>query len=301
MALVHIAFSLFLALTASAFSNSLPLTTDRRGFSIQQVNADKILGVALQANTLESIPSPHFIFPGGGIYFYWQAGAVTFLRERGYDLETATMTGASAGALTATLTATNVDFYKATELALKLAADAGVWDRSGGLQGIWGPLIYEWLDELLPHDAVERVNYNARLNLLLTPVPSFGSEKVSVFQDRQDLIRGNIASVHLPWFLDSKLTASFRGNHYIDGSFMTSKESYRHVGGDYAPRNQANTLVFDYNEDPLYQSQRLLSFVEAVSPDGIYQLLEDGKRFAAVMEERGMFSILNKKTDTSKQ
>lgn len=102
--------------------------------------------------------TPYLLFPGGGIFFYWQAGVVTYLREKGYKLDDIRLGGASAGALTATLTATDVDFYQATELALSLAKDAGVWDRKGGLQGIWGPMIDAWLDELLPDDAVEKVN-----------------------------------------------------------------------------------------------------------------------------------------------
>lgn len=57
-----------------------------------------------------------------------------------------------------------MDFYKATELALSLAADAGVWDRKGGLQGIWGPMIEEWLETLIPADCIE--NLNGRLSLL---------------------------------------------------------------------------------------------------------------------------------------
>ena len=60
--------------------------------------------------------------------------------------------GALLCALNATLTAADVDFYKATDLALQLAADAGVWDRTAGLQGVWGPMIEGWLDELLPPD-----------------------------------------------------------------------------------------------------------------------------------------------------
>jgi hypothetical protein len=139
--------------------------------------------------------SPHLIFPGGGLFFYWQAGTVTYLRENGYDLNQLTASGASAGALTATLMATNVDFVQATELALQLSEDAGVWDRSGGLQGIWGPIIEEWLDRLLPDNAAELANH--RLSLLVTKIPSFGKEKVSTFRDKRDLIGCNMASVHL--------------------------------------------------------------------------------------------------------
>jgi predicted acylesterase/phospholipase RssA len=140
----------------------------------------------------------NIVFPGGGIFFYHQAGVVNFLREEGYDLSTCTFSGASAGALTATLTATNVDFYVATDLALKLAEEAGVWDRSNGLQGIWGPLIENWLDELLPSSCIESVQ--DRITLLVTPVPSFGKSKISNFEDRNDLIKCNMASVHLVSF-----------------------------------------------------------------------------------------------------
>jgi hypothetical protein len=138
--------------------------------------------------------STHIVFPGGGIFFYYQAGLVTFLRENNYDLASCSFSGASAGALTATLTATDVDFYKATDLALSMAADAGVWDRRSGLQGIWGPMIEEWLNTLLPAsiDSIE-----GRLTLLVTPVPSFGKLKVSNFLDRNELIQCNMASVHL--------------------------------------------------------------------------------------------------------
>jgi hypothetical protein len=139
---------------------------------------------------------PHLVFPGGGIFFYWQAGVVSYLREQGYDLSSCTFSGASAGALTATLASTGVDFYKATDLALELAGNAGVWDRRGGLQGIWGPMIEEWLDVLLPPTIVDETA-EGRLSLLVTPLPMFGKEKISAFSDRKDLIKCNMASVHL--------------------------------------------------------------------------------------------------------
>mmetsp|Transcript_5955 Transcript_5955/g.13227 ORF Transcript_5955/g.13227 Transcript_5955/m.13227 type:complete len:165 (+) Transcript_5955:87-581(+) len=98
------------------------------------------------------------VFPGGGLFFYWQAGVISYLRQEGYDLSVNHLSGASAGALTATLTATGVDFEEATRVALDLSKKAGIWDR--GLQGIWGPLIQEWLEILLPHNATKLVNDN---------------------------------------------------------------------------------------------------------------------------------------------
>jgi len=101
---------------------------------------------------------PLILFGGGGIYFYWQIGVVSYLRQQNYNLQsTLCFAGASSGALAATLTATNVDASEATTLALDLAERAGVWKR-GSLQGIWGDLIYEWLDQLLPSNALEYVS-----------------------------------------------------------------------------------------------------------------------------------------------
>lgn len=84
-----------------------------------------------------------------------------YLQEEGYDFSstssTCLLSGASAGALAATLAATDVNPYDATELALSLAEEAGVWTRPLGLQGVWGSIIYEWLDTLLPEDAEKRV------------------------------------------------------------------------------------------------------------------------------------------------
>jgi hypothetical protein len=51
----------------------------------------------------------------------------------------------------------NVCPLQATELALSLSEDANVWERPLGLQGVWGNMIYEWLDRLLPEDAEEMV------------------------------------------------------------------------------------------------------------------------------------------------
>lgn len=140
---------------------------------------------------------PGVVFPGGGLFFYWQAGVVVsflsppatasgairrssvidvlpdpfvdprdllfsslacaqaHLQERGYDLPSAPLAGASAGALSATLAKSDVSPVDATELALAMSEEAGIWDRPAGLQGIWGGIIREWLDVLLPEDAGE--------------------------------------------------------------------------------------------------------------------------------------------------
>jgi hypothetical protein len=177
---------------ADGFSTQKLIPRER---NLDQGNSPLRLQVEAQPSSTDiSSDESHIIFPGGGIFFYWQAGVVSYLREEGYDLSSCSFSGASAGALTATLATAEVDFYEATDLALKLAADAGVWDRSLGLQGIWGPMIEEWLDTLLPA-SIEGIE--GRLSLLVTPVPSFGKTKISTFIDKKDLIECNMASIHL--------------------------------------------------------------------------------------------------------
>ena len=44
-----------------------------------------------------------------------------------------------------------------------MADEAGIWDRPLGLQGVWGSIIYDWLDRLLPLDAEERVKEEVRV------------------------------------------------------------------------------------------------------------------------------------------
>lgn len=243
---------------------------------------------------------------GGGIFFYWQAGVITYLREQGYDLSATSSTGASAGALCATLTACDVDFYHATDLALSMAKDAGVWDRRGGLQGIWGPMIREWLDRLLPDDAVAYTTAR-ETSLLVTRLPYvLQKQRIASFTDRQDLIDCNMASVHLPYFLDGQLTTTFRTRPCIDGSFCSRPADYEPIamnndrsstgsgsGRDsklVVPTTQRETLFLSHQHDPVYNEQSMLEFVRALSPDRIYGMMEDGKRYARLMEERGQFA-----------
>mmetsp|Transcript_2312 Transcript_2312/g.3358 ORF Transcript_2312/g.3358 Transcript_2312/m.3358 type:complete len:315 (-) Transcript_2312:181-1125(-) len=228
------------------------------------------------------------IFPGGGIFFYWQAGAASYLREAGYDLSDVTMSGASAGALAATLTLADVDFEEATSLALKLAEDAGVWDRPLGLQGVWGPMIETWLNDLLPDNAVEMVD--ERLSLLVTSIPSFRTDRISSFESKEDLVRCNMASVHLPWFLDGKLTSNFRQAPRIDGSFRAKTE-------DYFPQVKNgqvddSLIILDWKSDPVMEG-KTKDFIKLTSKEGIWDLLEQGRSYAQIMDKRGDFDTIS--------
>lgn len=115
------------------------------------------------------------------LFFYWQAGVVEYLKEQDCNFDNIYLGGASAGALTATLAATDVDFYEATKLALSKSEDAGIWDRKEGLQGIWGPIIRTWLEELLPDDAVDKVNNRVRFSIIVMSFSKCGLTQQLMF------------------------------------------------------------------------------------------------------------------------
>ena len=61
---------------------------------------------------------PALYFPGGGLYYWWQAGVVERLQQSDHA---GPVCGASAGALAATLYKCGVDMDAARDLALELS------------------------------------------------------------------------------------------------------------------------------------------------------------------------------------
>ena len=92
--------------------------------------------------------------PGGGVFFWWQIGAMRELLTL-YELppEHVVLSGASAGALAVVLAQCDVDVTAAHKSADRLAEEAGCFSNPLGLCGVWGRLVYAWLDALLPEDA----------------------------------------------------------------------------------------------------------------------------------------------------
>ena len=96
-----------------------------------------------------------------------------------------------------------------------------------------------------------------------------------------------------PWFLDGNLTSNYRGKPHIDGSFLAQPTDYLPASSllqqDKQQRNKP--LILDYNSDPA-MGGRASEFIKVVSKQAIWDILEQGKRYAKVMEENGEFDIL---------
>jgi hypothetical protein len=153
-------------------------------------------------------------FRGGGIYYYWQAGACQYLRDHidPVTLRDIPVVGASAGSLSATLLKCGVNFYDATAFVVEQAEREKVYEK-GSLLGIWGGLVREWLNAMIP-DQVECSDLN--LHITLTPLnPLRPTFLANDFHDKADLIEACMGSVHIPFFLDWKAYTKYRGRRYV--------------------------------------------------------------------------------------
>ncbi|KAK9826079.1 hypothetical protein WJX74_010834 [Apatococcus lobatus] len=218
---------------------------------------------------------------GGGIFFFWQQGVTQYLQEH-FEMDEVPLIGASAGALVATLAACKVDSETALQVAYRLSLENDLFERPLGLAGIWGQLIVAWLDELLPANAADICR--DRLKLIVTNVPSFRQAYVSDYSDKQDLIQANMASVHIPFFLDLRPCKWYKGALRIDGSLsdflFSNNGELLQCGG--------RSFVMDYAQDTELSFQRL-EFMQLRSYESVMQLMKQGRAYAARLDANGGF------------
>eukprot|EP00904_Undaria_pinnatifida_P011487 jgi/Undpi1/7469/HiC_scaffold_22.g09942.m1 len=239
---------------------------------------------------------PVLSFPGGGIFFWvsahvdkdasfipWQAGAISALQER-YNLSSLEFVGASAGALAATLAACDADMDLAMTLALELCDVNEIWTRPLGLAGVWGAMVEDWLDELLPDNADSICRDRVHL-LMLGVWPEPGKRlAVSDFSSKEDLIKSCMASVHIPYFMNQKLTALHRESRYVDGSFRASRE-------DLSLGASQPTVYFDY-EDDVVMAERRGNFLSLTNQDGLLFMRQRGYEHVQAMVADGKLDCL---------
>ena len=162
-----------------------------------------------------STQTQHLVFPGGGVYFWWQAGTIKALQEK-VKLNSGkfSMYGASAGSISSVMAACGINL----ELAMKLALDLPQKTRHLS----HGNLIELWLSQILPEDC--HIRCSNRVHISITTITlSFlplHRKVVSVFDSKQDVIDACLTSSHIPFFLDGKFSRTFHGDTCVDGSFL---------------------------------------------------------------------------------
>lgn len=218
---------------------------------------------------------------GGGVFFFWEVGVLKYLSEN-YKLNETDMIGVSAGALCAVLVACNVNLDRAVRKAYDISVEVDIWNRSGGLAGIWGPLVRRWLEELLPEDA--HFQCGSRVKVIATKLPRMNLEYLDDFQSRDDLINACMASVHIPFFLDGNGTYSYKGGQYIDGSlwdfFYGSNSGLLTLDGQ--------SCIIDYFMDDQLEFSRM-DFIKVLTFDTVKDLVKSGYSYAERTDAKGMF------------
>jgi hypothetical protein len=168
------------------------------------------------------------IFPGGGIYFWWQAGVVKALQQQNrsdknnLDTKNLALSGASAGSISCVMAICKIDMDHAMKAALVLADEAGIFNRTEGLAGIWGGLIERWLQELLPDDCHEKCSGRVNISVVSLSVSFVPLHRhvISTFKSKKDLIEACLTSVHIPYFIDGKFSHEYQGVNCLDGSVL---------------------------------------------------------------------------------
>ncbi|KAK9837125.1 hypothetical protein WJX81_004755 [Elliptochloris bilobata] len=187
---------------------------------------------------------------GGGIFFFWQLGVVKYLQTH-FDLSSVQLRGASAGGLVACLCACNVDPERVVRLAHELALEHKIFDRRLGLLGIWGGLVRRWLDVLLPPNAAELCR--GRLKLVVTDTRDWRQTYLDCWTSRDELIDACMATAHVPFFLDLRLSAAYRGRQYVDGSL----QDFVKWENSALLQCDGRAFVLDYSQDELLKYTRL--------------------------------------------
>ena len=242
-------------------------------------NASKLFLYCLISRSVADLTKPTtpkvLYFTGGGIYYFWQAGAAQYIQEN-CNLHKVPVIGASAGSLTATLLLAGCNYEEATSKAVDIANYNRLFEGKTGLFGVWGGMIRTWLKELLPED-VEMSKFS-NLKLSVTSVsPRISNKLVMDFKDRSELIDACMASCHIPFFLDGKAYTWFRGQPSIDGSLYSFITRDRRTGLPF-PATVTPSEVFwvDYSDDKEFMATISGNFVQLISPEGAYSMMKAG-------------------------
>ena len=202
-----------------------------------------------------------------------------------YDVRSLQFAGVSGGALAATMAACGgCDGAHALDVALRLVDESGALRRGPmGLVGIWGGMVRRWLDEVLPENAAECCSERAHL---LLHRPFRRPEVVSTFASKADLIDANMASLHIPVFMDGWPAARFRGSTYIDSDVLSLGGTSRALT---LPDATAPSVRLGPRRDARVRETypRTSDLLRLNSAGQVRQLVEWGSEHVARMESAG--------------
>jgi hypothetical protein len=187
----------------------------------------------------------------------------------------------------------NADFGRSIDFAIELAEKSNLYDRKAELALVWGPLIREWLHEVIP-DTLEQDSV-AGLHVTVTPaLPIKHPKLVSDFQSKEDVINAVMASIHVPVFLDGKPWTKYRGEIVLDGSFwwfITRNFNHKtcplpqHV-------NPEDMFIVDWRKDMPHRQKLKKEILggpafRVLKPNFVYEMVEAGYLFMKQQHNEG--------------
>jgi len=235
------------------------------------------------------------LFNGGGIFFWWQAGFCQFCLEQGFvkdALESdVKVIGTSAGALSAALLASGADFKKAADFAIYQTKRDKIIE-SKRLAFVWGGIVEEWLTELLPNESQLLFQ-----NTFITATPAdlfkgVRQDVLSNFQSKEDVVQACMASVHIPYFMDTRPCRKVgKDKWYIDGSFwpfvmgddMFNACAAGPTANQLFPADQI--LNVDWRNDEVFAAQVREGFTTMISPERVFDMMDAGYAYAASLNK----------------
>ena len=160
-------------------------------------------------------------FDGCGAAFPYSVGYALHLLER-YALDRSVhFSGVSSGGIVAAFMAFGVDPLRSIPAAFRLQKEAS--HRALGLMGVWRKMLERYYAEILPDDY--DYNRSRRLHIRVTHL-DFRPRFVRRFDSKNDLVEALMASQHIPFFLDWKPLARYRGRFCFDGQWFSKARPF---------------------------------------------------------------------------
>jgi len=230
----------------------------------------------------------HLVLPGGGVFFFWQIGALSYLQDN-FDMSRVIYTGASAGAVAAACLATEVDMHAFIRKTIAKCEDIRLWERRLGLFGVLGEITEDVLKEMLPEDAATKME-KRQVSVLIQPMRLASRvERVSRFRSRGSVINVLSATSHIPWVANGRALTRYHGKAYVDGALFSTEKDFT-TGVD-APV----TIPLDFTKDPAMKKKTVLDCVKTPPKHEIWELFELGRAFGKHLDEQGTFATMIRK------
>jgi hypothetical protein len=170
-------------------------------------------------------------------------------------------------------------WHHAMQVAIRLADEAGVFTRAGGLSGVWGGLIERWLEELLPDDC--HVTCSGRVHISVTSLTvtfmPLHRHVIDTFYSKKDLIDACLTSVHIPYFIDGHFCRKYRDVNCLDGSALfflhnTAWSTCTEFG------ENRSAIIFDQCRDKKLMAKNW-GFLETISKDSFAEMFSLGYEY----------------------